>query len=130
MKQILVAFTALFLFAACTSKPVQNLDSRAIPAGLSDVQIEKAITDGLIAKGWSVKSKKPGYIQGEIYVRSHRAEIQINYTQSNYSIRYLSSDNLKYKESKGTIHKNYNKWITLLDSQIQSRLTQQATANS
>jgi hypothetical protein len=46
----------------------------------------------------------------------HRAEVEIRYTSFQYTIEYVSSQLLLAKQ--GTIHKNYNRWVESLDSQI------------
>ena len=68
-------------------------------------------------RGWIVKKIEPGQLEATIYVRSHMAQVTIDYTASGYSIRYKDSTNLGYKDGK--IHRNYNKWVQNLNMDIQ-----------
>ena len=48
--------------------------------------------------------------------------IEIPFSQSAYSLIYLDSERLDYNEKKQKIHRNYNKWITLLSRTINDAL--------
>ncbi len=110
--------------AGCTTKPVYNVKNEQIPnpssARLSLNDIEGAILSAAHKRGWSAKAIKPGLIEASIASRSHRAAIEIEYDQSNYSINYKSSKDMDYENGK--IHRNYNNWIIRLSRAIQSEL--------
>jgi hypothetical protein len=63
-------------------------------------------------------------IEANIPVRSHAVEIRIPFDMQYIRIQYVSSTNLLYDEENGikSIHRNYNKWIKLLERDIISRL--------
>ena len=69
---------------------------------------------------------RPGLIRADLFIRSHEVSVDIAYTDSSYSITYVSSKNMKYKEKKNTIHPKYNQWIRNLDAAImrQARVPQ------
>ncbi len=127
MKKILLIALSLFVLAACKSTPVYNVESSAVPAGLSAKVVEKSIVKALIAKGWSVKANKDGRILADILVRNkHSATIEISFNDKEYSINYVDSTNLKYNATKNTIHKNYNNWIIYIDRLIQTSLVDES----
>jgi hypothetical protein len=55
-----------------------------------------------------------------LYIRSHVATVDIYFGTTSYSIIYKDSVNLDYKD--GRIHRNYNKWVQNLNSDIQSKI--------
>ncbi|WP_207390734.1 hypothetical protein [Phytopseudomonas dryadis] len=108
--------------AACTAKPVMNIENSAPPAALKgEDDMRRAILAALQRRQWTVQRADPGQIMASISRRSHQAEISIPYTASSYSIRYRDSHNLDYRNGK--IHRNYNKWIHNLDRGIQQELS-------
>ena len=85
-------------------------------------EIGAAIKGACIYKGWEPEQISEGLIQAKITVRGrHTAIVDISYDISSYSITYKDSVGLDHKENK--IHRNYNKWIILLDEQIRARLS-------
>ena len=124
MKNIfkLITLSLLILvFTGCArTLPIHNVENQAINYDLSNDKIEKAILQAGIDKRWMMKVVEPGKIEAYVLVRSHRAEVNITYNEKTYSITYKDSQNLLYKDGK--IHRNYNKWVILLDRQIQLNL--------
>jgi len=107
--------------AACTSKPVMNVENRTPPAAVrSEDDMRRAILTALQSRQWTVERADRGNIMALIQRRSHQAEISIPYSATSYSNRYRDSQNLGYKNGK--IHRNYNKWIHNLDRSIQQQL--------
>ncbi|MEA1136039.1 hypothetical protein U8M49_27900, partial [Klebsiella pneumoniae] len=48
------------------------------------------------------------------------AAIDIRYTRNSYAITYRDSRDLGYKDGK--IHRNYNRWVSMLDRDIMAGL--------
>jgi hypothetical protein len=86
--------------------------------------IAKAIKSALIAREWTVQREGNGVIEAKLFVRSHTADIRIPFNKDSINIQYISSTNLLYDEKHGNkyIHRNYNKWIKLLERDIFNRL--------
>lgn len=123
MKKLGILLAISLFLAACTSTPVHNVKSASVPSNLTLDRVEQAVLKGLSVKGWQIKEKSDGKIIGQVFVRSHRAEVEITYNESEYSITYHDSHNLDFKPSNNTIHKNYNKWVILLDREIHKALS-------
>ena len=109
---------ALLTTVSCTSKRMLTPD-RTLHASIhSDrAQMQQAIVKALVGRGWTVQEITPQRVQAQITVREqYHAEIDIPYSASHYQIVYRDSSGLDYKDGK--IHKNYIRWVRLLDMGI------------
>ena len=118
---IVIALVPTLVLAA---QPILNLKDVAVPVRPDGTaytidEVQAAIIGGCRVKGWTPKIEEPGRITASILVRNrHCAEVSITYTQAAYSIQYVTSRDLDYDEKSQEIHRNYNKWITLLSEAI------------
>ncbi|MEO8671431.1 MAG: hypothetical protein ABI411_08970 [Tahibacter sp.] len=101
----------------------------AIPTGVGDAQVAKAVRQALLARQWTVAAEQPGLIRGHLTLREHTANIDIAWIGGQSQIRYVSSNNLKFDNDNGqrSIHKNYLGWINNLVADINGNLTLLAT---
>ncbi|MDE1529408.1 hypothetical protein PVE90_06720 [Pseudomonas carnis] len=109
---------ALLTTAGCTSKPVLNTQHE-LPATsqVSEEKMKQVIVAALQKREWTVQRLSPQLVQAEITVRGQfYAAIDIRYTRNSYAITYRDSRDLGYKEGK--IHRNYNRWVSMLDRDI------------
>ncbi|WP_321850083.1 hypothetical protein [Pseudomonas paraveronii] len=113
---------ALLSSAGCTSKPVLNTQ-HDLPASaqVSEEKVKQAIVAALQKREWTVQRLSPQLVQAEITVRNQfYAAIDIRYTRNSYAITYRDSRDLGYKDGK--IHRNYNRWVSMLDRDIMAGL--------
>ncbi|EZP63844.1 MULTISPECIES: hypothetical protein [Pseudomonas] len=113
---------ALLTTAGCTSKPVLNTQ-HDLPANaqVSEEKMKTVIVNALQKREWNVQRLSPQLVQAEITVRNqYYAAIDIRYTRNSYAITYRDSRELGYKDGK--IHRNYNRWVNNLDSDIMAGL--------
>jgi hypothetical protein len=101
-----------------TSAPVTSANGKA----LTTEQVKASIIRAGAALGWNMKDDVPGKITASIQLRKHTANIEIPYSTKEYSIVYKDSTNLD-ATGDGTIHKNYNGWITNLNKGITTQLS-------
>lgn len=125
LKKIIVSTTILtasfLLFGCARVAPVQNFYNQPVPNQLSRQQVGLAIQQAAkIRHHWRMTTLKPGLIKGTVFVRNHQATVNIPYSNKTYSIIYQNSRNLL--AGHGEIHRNYNKWVTLLNRDIQHEL--------
>jgi hypothetical protein len=125
MKVILLTALLLVFASGCTSKPVYNIDNAPVVSystttSTTAAEVKEAIWRACLKKGWTPRLVEEGLIEASIYVRSHKAVVDISYTDKAYSINYKDSENLDY--SNGTIHRNYNRWVTYLSQAIQQEI--------
>lgn len=112
---IVLAFVSV---TACTSKPLVT-PNRTLPTTLhpDQAQMKQAILTTLVKRKWEVQRVSPDLVQAQITVRGqYHAEIDIPYSADHYQIKYRDSRDLDY--NNGKIHKNYNRWVRLLDKGI------------
>ncbi|WP_017903709.1 hypothetical protein [Pseudomonas asplenii] len=114
---VLIAL-ALLTTAGCTSKKIITPTRTVTPEiQTSQEQMKQAILTTLVKRKWSVQRVNPSQIQAEITVREKfHVEVDINYSASGYNIAYRDSSGMDYKDGK--IHKNYIRWVRLLDKGI------------
>ena len=113
---------ALLTTAGCTSKPVLNTQ-HDLPANaqVSEEKMKTVIVNALQKREWTVQLLIPQLVQAESTVRNqYYAAIDIRYTRNSYAITYRDSRELGYKDGK--IHRNYNRWVNNLDSDIMAGL--------
>ena len=113
---------ALLTSAGCTSKPVLNTQ-HDLPASaqISEEKVKQVIVAALQKREWTVLRQSPQLVQAEITVRNQcYAAIDIRYTRNSYAITYRDSRDLGYKDGK--IHRNYNRWVSMLDRDIMAGL--------
>ena len=109
---------ALLTTVSCSSKRMLTPD-RTLHASIQTyrAQMQQAIVKTLVARGWTVQKITPQLVQAQITVRGqYHAEIDIPYSTNHYQIVYRTSSGLDYENGK--IHKNYIRWVRLLDKGI------------
>ncbi|PQZ92626.1 MULTISPECIES: hypothetical protein [Pseudomonas] len=112
---------ALLTTAGCTSKPILNTQHDLASTPVSEEKMKTAIVNALQKREWTVQRLSPQLVQAEITVRNqYYAAIDIRYTRNSYSITYRDSRDLGYKDGK--IHRNYNRWVSMLDRDIMAGL--------
>lgn len=102
-------------------KLIYDVQNQPINDGFTLDKIEDAIIKGGKSLGWKIQKIENGQMLGYLSVRKHSATVMITYNQHNYSITYITSQNLNY--DKYRIHNNYNGWIKYLEKSIDNRLT-------
>ncbi len=118
---------ALLTTAGCTNKPILNTQHE-LPADnqVSEEKMKTIIVNALQKRDWTVERLSPQLVQAEINVRNqYYAAIDIRYTRNSYAITYRDSRQLGYKDGK--IHRNYNRWVSMLDRDIMAALRSKGT---
>jgi len=97
-----------------------------VPVRASVSEVETAIKQATIRIGWIPKVESDNLIEAKLIVRTHELVVDISFTETEYTIEYKSSKNLKYNEKRQTIHRKYRQWVRTLDLNIQKELVRQA----
>jgi hypothetical protein len=108
-------------------KPVYNVENVSFSTSsgteVTLEQVGEAVEKAIRNRGWNFSPVSNTTIEASILVRSrHKAIVDISYTTSTFSIQYKDSDVLLYEKEDGKIHRNYNKWVILLEREIQDQL--------
>lgn len=104
----LSALVVLFLAGCNRTVPVRNFENNTFAVPLTLAQAETAILKGCIKLGWQCQKVSPGKIAGTLKIRDHMLQVDIIHTESNFSVMYHDSANLKYNGTK--IHRQYVNW--------------------
>lgn len=111
----------LLLTMAFRQSPLVDPAPISVPAGLTDVQVGKAVKAALIGRGWTVTGDQPGSASASLSRDEWMAKIRVDYDTSHVQIRYVDSSHLKYEVKRdGTrlIHSNYMGWMKFLSGDI------------
>lgn len=110
----------LLLTMAFRQVPLVDPAPIAVPAGLKDVQVGKAVKAALIGRLWKVTGEQPGGIDSTLIGNDYTAKIHISYDVHEIKIGYVDSTNLKYENKNGQrlIHTNYMGWMKYLSGDI------------
>lgn len=118
---LLLLLPLLLLTMAFRQKPLIDPPPIAVPAGLSAVQVGKAVKGGLIGRGWAVTAEQADGVDATLTGNDYTAKIHVAFDTKQVSIRYVDSSNLKYEVKKNgqrMIHTNYMGWMRYLSDDI------------
>lgn len=134
----LIKHLVFFMFSALLVLPMTAQAGRdsvlvepgmiEVPAGKTYTQAEvrKAILVGASRHHWRVVKETPGLIQIKLDGRKDRAVLtmEITHDTKSYTIRYVSSEELRYREEGATktIHSSYHRWMKNLVDSINDEL--------
>lgn len=123
---LLVPLMALAVWTTDSAASAVLVDPPAIavPPGLTDMVVAKAIRVGAAQRGWVVERKDASYMEATLHLRTHVAKVGITYDTNLVHVRYLASENLDYalKDGVPRIHGNYLKWVNNLVRDISVQL--------
>jgi len=105
------------------------LEPGRITLGTTSAQaMRSAVVGALAARGWMAAEDESSVISATLIRRGHMAKVRVAYDANSYTLGYLDSANLHYRElPDGTkqIHRNYNKWVQILMREIANRVAMQ-----
>lgn len=91
---------------------------------LSLDKVKAAIVRAASGREWAASVKSPKTVRATYTKGKHSAVVDVVFSESSYSIRYVDSTDLNYsdKDGKATIHPAYNKAVTALRQRIDGAL--------
>lgn len=121
--KVLIPAIALLVVGCRTLVPIYEVQQAPLVASraLSMAEVERAIRTAGAGLGWQMVERGSGNLEGILFLREHRAVVDIRYDTNSYSIRYKDSSNLNYDGS--TIHPNYNGWVQNLQRAIRAQVS-------
>jgi hypothetical protein len=135
IRSILLAFAATAALAAAPAAlarggaPLVTFDDVAIATSDGKKppldRVKTAVIRAASDRGWVASVKNPNTVRATYTKGKHSAVVDVVYSQSSYSIRYVDSTDLNYssdKDGKPTIHPAYNKAVTALRQKIDGAL--------
>lgn len=130
MRRLLFLAVMLLIWSAplVAASPVKNMIDVPVPiradgGRFSLEEIRTAIIQGTQTRLWTPQGAGDGVIRAKLNVKNkHFAVVEIPFSETAYSIIYISSDNLDYNPTRQTIHRNYAKWVLQLSASINEQL--------
>jgi hypothetical protein len=83
-------------------------------------QVTAAIQQAGVKRGWQMKQDGSNKIIASHKVSNYSVVVEVSYTESLYSISYVSSENFDAKDGK--IHRKYATWVVNLQRDIDEAL--------
>jgi len=112
--------------AAQWSVPIDDplrVEFSATAPGLTETVMAERIRTAGAGKGWRVESEAPGRMTLRTIVGGkHMVWVDVTYTTSGYTFRYVDSAQMRYRPDTKVIHPNYNLWIRQLAETINAAL--------
>lgn len=119
---------------AAIADPILDLVNQPVPSRVDGSKLTLAEARGAIMKActnrrWIPRVLEPDKLSVSILIRGrHYAEVSIPFDRSSYSIIYVTSRELDADVKKNKIHRNYNKWVAVLNYEIARQLASVANA--
>jgi hypothetical protein len=125
---LMLATLAIATGAHAQRPPVPIVNHENVPVTTSSgkqptaEQVKQAIINGAVAKKWTVTHTADGQkLHVKLFVNNkHTVVSEIENTDKSYSIRYVSSIDMKFAvvDNVPVIHPYYNRWVTELMNSI------------
>ena len=114
----------LFAMAACVPKGAPVDDPVPMVATGSLETTEQVILDTLPKHQWTAETVEPGRVVAFLAVRTHLLRVEIRYSATEATVKYMDSDNLDEKRDgdKVYLHKNAVRWMRNLQKDLSTAL--------
>lgn len=91
-----------------------------IPGKTSQEKVVSVIRKALKGRDWEIKSSDGGRITARYSRNEYSVKIAVVYNSKTITIKYVDSDHLNYekKDGKAYIHPSYNRWVRILEKDI------------
>jgi hypothetical protein len=132
MKRVvfLILLIASIAFVRAEAARIVNLENLAIPertdgTGFSLEEVRALIMNGCTRRDWKPDYEGSSVITCSILVRGrHFVKVEIPFSEVDYSIYYLDSDQMEYNPEKQSIHRKYNGWVNNLRLMIDQQFSE------
>ncbi len=134
MKRVvfLVLLIASIAFVRAEAARIVNLENLAIPdrtdgTGFSLDEVRILIMNGCTKRQWQPVYEGDAIITCSILVRGrHFVKVEIPFSEVDFSIYYLDSDQMDYDPATQEIHRKYNGWVKNLRVMIEQQFSEAA----
>ncbi len=127
---LLLLLIASIAFVRAEAARIINLENLVIPertdgSGFSLEEVRALIMNGCTRRQWKPEYEGGSVITCSILVRGrHFVKVEIPFSQVDYSIFYLDSDQMDYNPQKQSIHRKYNGWVNNLRLMIDQQFSE------
>ena len=125
MKVVKLAFCAIMLLTAggCAlfggRRGAEILNVENCPVTIVGEQpMKEIVMRAAHQKLWRPEDVADGKVRCTLNLRAHQVVVDVLYTESTFSIHYVSSVNMNYNPAQNTISPKYNQWVRNLQREI------------
>jgi hypothetical protein len=106
-------------------EPIYVPEPILIPCALDEAKIKSAIRSALSRRGWVVTDNGSGAFLARYSKHKSVVVVDIHYKAGEATIRYHSSEALKYTVAEGAarIEDNYNRWVRNIEQDLAIHLS-------
>lgn len=106
-------------------EPIYTPEPILIPCALDEAQIKSAIRSALSRRGWAVTENGSSAFLAKYSKHKSVVVVAIHYQVGEATIRYHSSEALKYTVTEGAarIEDNYNRWVRNIEQDLAIHLS-------
>ena len=92
----------------------------AIPSGtnITTEYVKGAILQATNRCRWILEQEQKDFYIFKLVKRKYMVKIKISYSQSEYNIEYVDSENMYHNKETNTIHQSYMRWINKLNKYL------------
>ena len=96
---------------------IQNVENCPVTI-VGEQPMKEIVMRAAHQKQWVPQAIEDGTVRCTLNLRAHQVVVDVIYTESTFSIRYVSSENMNYDETLNTINPKYNQWVRNLQREI------------
>ena len=97
--------------------PIDSIEGCTVQI-VGDKTMKNIVMRAAHQKLWVPQAIDDGTVRCTLNLRAHQVVVDVVYTESSFSIRYVSSENMKYDPASNTISPKYNQWVRNLRREI------------
>ena len=123
MRRIIAAAGLAISLGACAT-PQPPVVTEPLAVGVTQMQLEAAISQSLGGRGWKIIEQIPGRFVATQQARDGAPlTIAIDHTASDYRISYVQGDGEPYGKRHKRVRGEYERWTANLRKDIEARLS-------
>lgn len=123
MIKVVLGLAMVVLMCGCAatggrrSVAIQNIEGCTVTV-VNGQPMREIIMRAAHRKLWLPQAVNDGTVRCTLNLRGHQVIVDVLYTDSTFSIRYVSSENMRYDPKTNTISPKYNQWVRNLQREI------------
>lgn len=109
--------TGCAVFGIVRRVPMLEVKNEAVAVSAA-TDLTPIIVRAAIARRWTAKETAPGVVRCRFDAHSWSIDVDVRHSGSSFSIDYVDSNGLFYRQDLGDIHRSYNKQVEALRRRI------------
>ena len=119
-----IVLISSFALSGCRSMRTELPQTMTVAVEAPSVDaLHSAIFRAGVRLGWDMKDFAPGVVRAELRRKGKYLVVsEVRDDEKGYSIFYIDSENMEFRNEDGQLNKNYNRWVRNLSKEIQLSL--------